>query len=440
MAVIDVSMPESFQFLFSPVRYKVAYGGRGSGKSWQFARALLILGTQRKLRVLCAREQQNSIQESVHKLLKDQIEALGLGRHYEVLQSVITGPHGTTFNFEGIKLNVQKIKSYEAIDVCWVEEANLVSKNSWDVLIPTIRSPGSEIWISFNPEREEDETYKRFVLKPPPSSVVRKITWRDNPYFPKELREEMEYCAKENYDDYLWIWEGNTRKILDGAVYKDEIRKALLEDRVTTVPIERAFPVEVVFDLGRSDNTAIWFKQYVGFQHRFVDFYQNNRKDISHYIEAVKGRGYNLGTIWLPHDAKSEVLGAKLSIEGQVRSAFKGMAKVRVLPRWKKLDGIAAARSIFSNSWFDKEKCTEGWKALTEYKYELFPGTQTFNTKKLHHDEFSDAADGFRYCGMAHQMPKQETQEELDPGGVRQVESKLRRFFSSGSSGTGWMR
>ena len=182
--------PEKLQCLFRPARYKVLYGGRGGAKSWGIARALLIQGAAKPLRVLCAREIQKSIGDSVHKLLSDQIKALGLAGFYEVQKTVIRGRNGTEFTFHGLKHNVTNIKSAEGADVCWVEEAQTVSKSSWATLIPTIRKPGSEIWVSFNPELEDDETYQRFVANPPTGAVVVKVNWSDNPWFPDVLRQE----------------------------------------------------------------------------------------------------------------------------------------------------------------------------------------------------------------------------------------------------------
>ena len=145
--------PQKLEFLSKPYRYKVAYGGRGSGKSWGFARELLIQGATKKLRVLCAREIQRSIKQSVHQLLSDQIQQLNLGSFYQVLESEIRGINGTQFNFTGLANNtVESIKSFEGVDIVWVEEAQTVSKRSWDILIPTIRKPKSEIWVSFNPD------------------------------------------------------------------------------------------------------------------------------------------------------------------------------------------------------------------------------------------------------------------------------------------------
>ncbi|HKU52490.1 MAG TPA: PBSX family phage terminase large subunit, partial [Nitrospira sp.] len=187
----SIEFPEALQCLFQPKRFKVLRGGRGAGRSWGVARALLLIGAQRSIRVLCVREFQNSIGESVHKVLSDQIEALGLNSIYRIEKAKIYGTNGTEFSFEGIKNNTTRIKSYEGIDYCWVEEAVKVSKSSWEILIPTIRREGSEIWMTFNPELETDYTYKRWVVSPDESTICRKMTFEDNPWFPEVLRQEM---------------------------------------------------------------------------------------------------------------------------------------------------------------------------------------------------------------------------------------------------------
>ena len=186
----NVEFPLKLQCLFQPARYKVLYGGRGGAKSWGIARALLIIAANKTTRVLCAREFQTSIKDSVHKLLCDQITALQLNDFYEITDRTIRGKNGSEFNFVGLKNNVANVKSYEGVDVCWVEEAQTVSKRSWDTLIPTIRKEESEIWVSFNPELETDETYQRFVIHTPENAVIQKINWNDNPWFPEVLRLE----------------------------------------------------------------------------------------------------------------------------------------------------------------------------------------------------------------------------------------------------------
>ena len=181
---LSVELPEGFECLFTPARYKVLYGGRGGAKSWTIARALVLMAAERPLRILCAREFQSSIGDSVHRLLTDLIWDLGLQHCFTITEIALTSTAGSLFIFKGLRKSIQEIKSLEGIDICWVEEAQSVSNESWDILIPTIRKQRSEIWISFNPCEETDPTYQRFVLKPPPGAIVRKINWDDTPGFP----------------------------------------------------------------------------------------------------------------------------------------------------------------------------------------------------------------------------------------------------------------
>lgn len=214
----DIELPEYALPLYDPWRYKVLYGGRGAGRSWSMARVLLDLADQQPLRVLCTRELQASIRDSVHRLLTDQIDRLGLP--FEVLQTEIRHPNGSLFIFEGLRHNITKIKSIEGIDICWVEEAERVSKESWDVLIPTIRKAGSEIWVTFNPDQETDPTYQRFVVSPPPNAWIRKVSADDNPWLPDELRAERDYLYRVDPEAAAHIWGGECRHASDAQIMR----------------------------------------------------------------------------------------------------------------------------------------------------------------------------------------------------------------------------
>ena len=212
--------PQKLEPLFTTSRYKSIRGGRGSGKSWGVARALLIIGAQNQERILCCREYQNSIQESVHKLLADQIDALGLSNFYEVQKTTITGRNGTTFSFAGLHHNINSIKSMEGLTKVWCEEAQTISKESWSILIPTVfRRDNSEIWLTWNPVLEEDETYRLFVTEPQPGTVDVEINWSDNPWFPQGLAPERDHLRETDYNAYLNIWEGQCRQVVDGAFW-----------------------------------------------------------------------------------------------------------------------------------------------------------------------------------------------------------------------------
>lgn len=214
-------MADPFREIWRPHRYKVYYGGRGSGKSWAVAQALIVMSDMANIRVLCCREIQNSIKDSSYQILKDTAERLGIAGRFSFLESEIRHRRtGARFIFKGLARNVQSVKSTEGIDIAWVEEAQTVSETSWETLIPTIRKPGSEIWVTFNPLNADDPTTKRFVENPSPEAYVRKINFDENPHFPPELRAEMEHDKAIDYEKYLHIWEGFPRTVSDAQVFK----------------------------------------------------------------------------------------------------------------------------------------------------------------------------------------------------------------------------
>jgi phage terminase large subunit len=200
-------------------RYKVAYGGRASAKSWSIARVLILAALIRPIRCACARELQNSLEESVHKLLSLTIEQLGLDAWFTIQRDRITSHCGGEFTFVGLRHNTSKVRSYEGATHCWVEEANAVSEDSWRVLIPTIRAPGSCFLISFNPDREDDPVYARFVKTGPPDTLTEFVGWRDNPWLSAEMDAERRYLESVDAGAASWVWGGNTRAISNAIVF-----------------------------------------------------------------------------------------------------------------------------------------------------------------------------------------------------------------------------
>ncbi len=218
-----IDIPKVFKEWLDPYRYKVSYGGRGAGKSWAYAVLIVVKCLQKNIRVLCCREFQTNINQSVYGLLKDTIARYKLGKYFKITNNKITCTlTGSEISFTGLHFNPTEIKSYEGIDICWVEEAQSVSKQSWDVLIPTIRKEGSEIWISFNPDLETDETYQRFVVNKADNELLVKINYDQNPYFPEVLRKEMEHCKKVDPEAFDNIWDGNVRKYSNAQIFKDK--------------------------------------------------------------------------------------------------------------------------------------------------------------------------------------------------------------------------
>ena len=410
-AIAKAEFPVKLEGLFKKSRYKVLYGGRGGAKSWGIARALLIKGAKDPIRILCAREFQTSIKDSVHKLLCDQIESLGLLSFYEITQTSIRGRNGTEFSFVGLKNNVSNIKSYEGVDICWVEEAQTTSRLSWNVLIPTIRKQGSEIWISFNPELETDETYQRFVANPPADCITMKVNWYDNPWFPETLRLEKDALKARDEEAYNQVWEGLCRQTVDGAIFAKEMQQAEKDGRICRVPYDATKPVHAVFDLGWSDSTAIWFLQFVGMETRLIRYIEDSQKTISYYLATMQTYGYVYDKIWLPHDAENKTLAAAgRSIDDIVRAAG---YKTEIMPRVPILDSINAARTIFPNCYFDREHTADGLACLRHYRYEVDPETGQFSRNPLH-DHYSHGADAFRYIAlMIKEPPKRKKSAQI---------------------------
>jgi len=410
-AIARAEFPVKLEGLFKKSRYKVLYGGRGGAKSWGIARALLIKGAKDPIRILCAREFQTSIKDSVHKLLCDQIESLGLLSFYEITQTSIRGRNGTEFSFVGLKNNVSNIKSYEGVDICWVEEAQTTSRLSWNILIPTIRKQGSEIWISFNPELETDETYQRFVAVPPADCITMKVNWSDNPWFPDTLKLEKDSLKLRDEEAYNQVWEGLCRQTVDGAIFAKEMQQAEKDGRICRVPYDATKPVHAVFDLGWSDSTAIWFLQFVGMETRLIRYIEDSQKTISYYLATMQTYGYVYDTIWLPHDAENKTLAAAgRSIDDIVRAAG---YKTQIMPRVPILDSINAARTIFPNCYFDREHTADGLACLRHYRYEVDPETGQFSRNPLH-DHYSHGADAFRYIAlMIKEPPKRKKSAQI---------------------------
>lgn len=412
-----VEIPAKLKFLFEPKRYKVAYGGRGGAKSWGFARALLIQGAAAPLRILCAREIQRTIADSVHRLLSDQIKAMGLESFYSVREGEITGANGTQFLFAGIRgLDVAKIKSLEGIDRCWVEEANTVTKRSWEILVPTIRKEGSEIWCSFNPELDSDETYQRFVAKPPINSDVVKVNWSDNPWFPSVLKDEMEALKERDHESYLNVWEGNCRASVEGAIYANEIRQAVEHHRIRACPYDPILKVHAIWDLGWNDAMTVIMVQRVASSLSVIDYLECTH---TLYSEIINGnakitglaqRGYRWGKDYLPHDGKAKnPQTGKSAIE-----TLEALGRtVEEVPDIGLEEGIRAARQVFSRVYFDDIKAARLVHCLKRYRRTI--NQQTNEPGAPLHDEFSHGADAFRYMAVAADSLSNDDLGNFDP-------------------------
>lgn len=392
-----IEFPKALRFLFEPHRYKIAYGGRGSGKSWGFARALLIQGSQEKLRILCTREIQKSIADSVHKLLSDQIAEMGLSHFYEVQQTTIKGKNGTEIIFAGLQQHtVDSIKSYEGVDRVWIEEAHAVSKRSWEVLLPTIRKEKSEVWITFNPQLESDETYKRFVSNCPPDSVAVLMNYTENPWFPDVLEQERLHAkATMKPEEYGHIWEGKCMPAVHGAIYFDEVADAEAKGRIREVPFDPLLKTHAVWDLGWNDSMSIVLVQRSASELRIVEYIEDSHRTLSDYVQTLKLMPLNWGNDYLPHDGFTRDFKTGKSAQEILQAMGRTVQQV---PRLDVEGGIKAAREVFPRMYFDKTKTLRLVECLKRYRRHI--NQMTNEPGQPLHDEFSHGADAFRYTAL----------------------------------------
>ena len=429
MASLNIDIPDKFMCLYDPWRYKVLVGGRYSTKSWSIATAAIVTGFHKKKRILCTREVQNSIKESVYQLLKDRIMDLQLWYHYNIMANEIRGRNGTIFTFAGLStMTVLNLKSFEGYDICWVEEAQGVSKKSWDTIIYTIRKPGSEFWISMNPDLDTDETYKRFVAKGTRSDCI--VVWsdyRDNVWRNEMMEKERLKCKLEQPDDYPNIFLGIPRPAAAGSIYYKEMASSVGYRRVCNVPYDPFLKVHVVFDLGWGDHTFICLVQRNASEIRIIKSISGTRRSLDSYSQELKKNPYNWGKVWLPHDGFS----------GKLESAGKSTYDILKKLGWDCAtreeivelgieEGIRLARMTFPRVYFDDEGCSgenEDYEPLLIEclkRYRRHINEKTEQAGAPVHDPYADGADCFRYvCCNIDKMNNEEPGMRVTTSGRR---------------------
>lgn len=402
----DIRFPKKLQFLFRPARYKVARGGRGSGKSWGFARALLLRCADRQTRVLCTREIQKSIQQSVHQLLSDQIEAMGLQAVFEVLQTEIRGPHGSQIFFSGLSdVTAAALKSFEGVDICWCEEAQTISAKSWKTLVPTIRKEGSEIWVTYNPELESDPTHEMFVTNPPPDCVSVEMNWNDNPYFPAVLESERVHAlATMKPEDYAHTWEGKCKPAVEGAIYFDALSASITAGRIRAVPHDGALKTHVIVDLGWNDATTIILAQKVASEIRIIHYIEGNQRTLADYSSELRGLRLDdqpmlWGDVWLPHDGFHMRQQTGKDDAAVMRGLGWSVTPKESLTLTSINNGINRAREIFPRVYFNEARTVRLIECLKRYRWNI--SQKTGEAAAPLHDEYSHGADAFRYLALA---------------------------------------
>lgn len=394
---VRAKMPPWSRVLFEPQwRYISARGGRGSGKTKNFARALVIMAAQRPIRVLCTREVQDSIKESVYEQFKLEIKELGLDSMFDVLSSEIRSKCGSLFIFKGLNdLTVGNVKSMTDINYCWIEEAQYITEESWEKLVPSIRANGSQIWLSWNPELETDFIYQKVVKEKLPECASLFINFDSNPWFPDVLKIEEQEMAARDPIRHRHVWYGEPLPAVPSAIYFNEIATMERDNRVINMFEDPLLSTYIFMDLGIGDFTSCGVVQRSGGEFRFIDFLENNRESLKWYSDELSNRGYNDAIMVMPHDAYSKSLQTGKSsaeimesygwtVEPVGGKAGSIIASVE--------EGIRMTRELMSRTWMDKTRCESLIEHMKRYQ----------RNKHGHpaHDEHSHACDMVRYAAL----------------------------------------
>jgi len=407
--LLSIPTAEVFEPLLAPARYKGAWGGRGSGKSHFFAELLVddairIPG----LRAVCIREVQKTLKESAKLIIEDKIRKLGVSALFDVQNEMIVTPGGGQIIFRGMQdYNADSIKSLEGFDRAWVEEAQSLSARSLQLLRPTIRAEGSELWFSWNPRRKADpvdEMLRGDVL--PTGAVVVKANWSDNPWFPDVLEQERIDCLQTQPDQYHHIWEGGYVTVAEGAYFARHLAETRLQKRIGAVPKDPHLPIKLFADIGgtgaKSDAFVFWAVQWVGREIRVLDYYEAQGQDIGHHLGWLRSRGYEPAEaeIYLPHDGATQDKVNPSSYE----SAFKAAGyRVTIIPnqgRGAAAARIEAVRKLFPAMWFNEATTSPGLDAIGWY-HEKKDDARGIGLGP-DHDWSSHAADAFGMMAVAY--------------------------------------
>ncbi|MFN3627440.1 MAG: PBSX family phage terminase large subunit [Parvibaculum sp.] len=406
-ATLAIDVAPAFEPLLAPSRYKGAWGGRGSGKS-QFFADLMVATAVRKpgFRGLCCREVQKSLKESAKRLIESKIEGHRLGHLFDVQEAVIKTPGGGLIAFAGLQDHTsESIKSYEGFDVAWVEEAQTVSQRSLNLLRPTIRAPGSELWFSWNPRLEQDAV-DQMLRGPelPSNAIVRRANWNDNPWFPAELEQERQDCIRAQPEQYDHIWEGGYVTVSEGAYFARQLAEARTQGRITSLALDPLMPVKAYWDIGVRDATAIWVTQQNGSRVNCLRYYEAVGQDLAAHLNWLRDSGYGRAECVLPHDgAKADAITA-IRFEDHIRNAG---FQVRTIPNQGKgaaMKRVETARRVFPAIWFDEVGCSAGVKALGWY-HEKKDEARNIGLGP-EHDWASHGADAFGLLCTDYEVPR----------------------------------
>lgn len=420
MTTARLEMPAKLQPVFlGEADVRGAYGGRGSGKTRTFAkmtavRAHMWAQAGREGIILCGRQFMNSLADSSLEEIKAAIrETPWLVPHFDIGEKYVRTIDGrVSYSFSGLDRNIDSIKSKARILLGWVDEAEPVTEVAWQKLIPTLREEDSELWVTWNPERDNSPTHKRFRSEGADSDPRTKIVecnWRDNPWFPAVLDRIRLKDQAERPDSYDHIWEGDFVTVVEGAYYAKSLTQAKADGRIANVSADPLMTIRAFWDIGgtgaKADATAIWIAQFIGREIRVLDYYEAQGQPLATHVQWLRERGYAKALCVLPHDGTTNDKVTDVSFESALQGAGfdtqvipnqgTGAAKMR----------IEEARRLFPSIWFNADNTADGRKALGWYheKRDEHRGIGL----GPNHDWSSHGADAFGLMCVAYEPPRQ---------------------------------
>ncbi len=416
MHVPQIELPEKLAPVFSgPADVRGAYGGRGSAKTRTFAkmtavRAFMWNQEGRSGQILCGRQFMNSLADSSLEEIKLAIlEEPWLADAFEIGDKYVRTKSGRVYyTFVGLDRNIDSVKSKARILLAWVDEAEPVTEEAWTKLIPTLREEDSELWVTWNPERKNSATHKRFrEASPDPLTKIVEINWRDNPWFPERLERTRVQDKRDRPDQYDHIWEGDFVTVVEGAYYAAALTEAKEKGRISKVAADPLMTYRAFWDIGgtgaKADACSIWVAQFVGREIRVLDYYEAVGQPLATHVQWLRDRGYGKALCVLPHDGTTHDRVHDVSFESALRDAG---FEVEVIPnqgRGAAKMRIEAARRLFPSIWFNAETTEPGRAALGWY-HEKRDADRGIGLGP-EHDWSSHGADAFGLMCVAYEAP-----------------------------------
>lgn len=415
MSILRIPTARVFVPLLAPARDKVARGGRGSGKSHFFG-GLMIEDSLAEpgenggagLLSACLREVQKDLAQSAKRLLENKLieHRLGEPDGFRVYEDCIQTPGDGLIIFKGMNnYTADSIKSLEGYKRAWWEEAHTATMKSINLLRPTMRAPGSQMWWSYNRNKKSDAVDIMFSGDDlPTGAVVIDANWRDNPWFTPELEQERQDCMRMQPEQYDHIWEGGYISVADGAYFARDLAQAKEQGRITSLSVDPVAEIKAFWDIGVRDATSIWIAQFIGQQIYILDYYEAVGQPLGAHLEWLRTNKYGSALCVLPHDgAKADAFTA-VRFEDHIRAAGFQVQTIENQGKGAAMKRIEAARRIFPKMWFDEAKTQGGRDALGWY-HEKKDEHRNIGLGP-EHDWASHGADAFGLMAVAYEAPR----------------------------------